>query len=216
MNNRGFSLIELLIALLIILIASLGVIKGILEYEKFSIRGKMKAQATQILEQTVSEIAKYPYPGENAQSILHPYYWINQICNEDCTGITNCCSFENIDADDDGIPDFYDPYTGTPDLANPFSNLNPYLRLKPSSTAAGSMCSCSGINCPNSGLPDCVYQSYARRNIYVAVNVAEIISPDTPSLKKGRYASVIVWYFEPFTDKLQQMSAVVFKSGQGL
>lgn len=204
-NNKGFTLIELLVATLIILVASLGLIKGIIEYEKFSTRGKMKARATQILENMVSEIAKYPYPDNNNPSILYSYYWTDGSCNENCTDSSNCCYFENDDSDNDGIPDFYDPYTGEPGIYTPLANLNSSFRLKPASDTPESVCICVGDNCPNTNLPLCVYSGYSGRNIYAAVNVAEITA-------EGRFASVVVWYFEPFTDKLQQMSAVIFKS----
>jgi len=212
LDNKGFTLIELLVAILIILVASLGLMKGILEYEKFSIRGKMKTQATQILENMISEIAKYSYPANNTQSILHANHWTNQYCNDN--NCTDCCDFENDNVDNDDIPDFYDPYTGEPNYNNPLSNLNPNFRLKPSGNDPESICSCIGSNCPSTNLPLCTYKGYSGRNIYAAVNVAEIKDSDNPSRAKGRFASVVVWYFEPFTNKLQHMSAVIFKSVQ--
>lgn len=207
LNEKGFTLIELLIATLIMLIVSLGILRGIFEYEKFSIRGKIKNLSTQILEQMTTEIAKTPYPANNQQSLLYSTTWTNSKCDNNCENKTNCCDFENDDSDGDGLPDFYDPYSGEGDLLHPLSGLSSDLRLYPSSDTPDSKCSCVGSNCPSTNdLPSCTFKGYSGRNIYVAVNVADVKDPEVKA------ASVIVWYFEPFTNKFQHISSVVFRS----
>lgn len=92
MNNKGFTLIELIVAMLIVLIVMLGLLKGVLEYNKFSIRAKMKDRATEIAQQMTNYIESLPYVSENSgiQSILYANNssWESIQCSS-----TNCSFF---------------------------------------------------------------------------------------------------------------------------
>lgn len=198
MNNKGFTLIELLIAMIIVLIVMLGLLKGILEYSKFSIRAKMKDRATEIARQITGYIESLPYAGDGSgiNSIFYANNsdWNNIICSG-----TSCSFFETQ-------TDFYSP--GSPSVNAPIDGLSSSLRLYPSSNTAGAVCSCRGSNCPAS-LPVCTYEGLSGRRIYAAINVARVV--DDYGRETGKAASVIVWYFEPFTDNYQQMVSLVIK-----
>ncbi len=206
-NNRGFTLIELTVAILIMMVIMLGLLKGVLEYSKFSTRAKMKDRATEIARTFSAELERMPYvrDGSGTPSI---FYANNSFWN-DVTCATSC-SFENVNSDGDAVLDFYDPYNGAGNVSTPLDNLN-NLRLSPGGDVAGTTCSCSGNNCPSS-LPVCTYEGFSDRRIYAGVNISRII--DDSGRETGKAASVIVWYFEPFTDKLQQINTIIFKENR--
>ncbi|MGC8796732.1 type IV pilus modification PilV family protein [Thermodesulfovibrio sp.] len=197
LNSKGFTLIELLIATIIVLVVMLGLLKGILEYEKFTTRAKMKDRATEISRQFASYIETLPYAsdGSGITSILYTNKseWNNVQCSS-----TSCLFFEQH-------PEFYD--IGSPTLSNPI-NVSSNLRLYPSANNAGAQCSCTGGNCPTT-LPVCTYEGFSGRRIYVAVNIARMV--DDYGRETGKAASVMVWYFEPFTDELKKMATLVIK-----
>lgn len=202
LNNRGFTLIELLIAMIIVLFVMLGLLKGILEYNKFSIRAKMKDRATEIARQFTSYVESLPYPadGSGISSILYANNssW-NNVNNVICP--TSCGFFETE-------TDFYS--IGSPTSSNPIGGLSSQLRLYPSADTAGARCSCRGDNCPSSSdLPVCTYEGFSGKRIYVAVNVARTV--DDYGRETGKAASVMAWYFEPFTNAFKQMTTVVIK-----
>uniref|UniRef100_A0A7C4AKA3 Prepilin-type N-terminal cleavage/methylation domain-containing protein n=1 Tax=Thermodesulfovibrio aggregans TaxID=86166 RepID=A0A7C4AKA3_9BACT len=198
LNNKGFTLIELLIAMIIVLIVMLGLLKGILEYNKFSIRAKIKDRATEIARQFSSYIESLPYveDGSGVQSILYANNssWNNVICSA-----TSCSFFETE-------TDFYS--IGSPTLSNPIGGLSSNFRLYPSENTDNATCSCRGSNCPAT-LPVCTYQGFSGRRIYSAVNVAKIV--DDYGRETGKAVSVMIWYFEPFTNDLKQMTTLVIK-----
>ncbi len=200
LNNKGFTLIELLIAMFIVLIVMLGLLKGILEYEKFTIRAKMKDKATEIARQFASYIESLPYAsdGSGVQSILYANNssWNNITCTTTCPFFETEIDFYNI---------------GSPTLPNPIGGLSSNLRLYPSEDTINATCSCSGSNCPTT-LPSCTYQGFSGRKIYSAVNVARMI--DDYGRETGKAASVMVWYFEPFTNELKTMTTLVIKEKQ--
>ena len=196
-NNKGFTLIELLIAMIIVIIVMLGLLKGILEYEKFTTRAKMKDKASDIARQFSSYIESLPYVKDisSTPSILYANNssWNNVTCSS-----TSCSFFETE-------TDFYN--IGSPTLSNPIGGLSSNLRLYPSADEVNATCSCAGDNCP-AMLPVCTYQGYSGRKIYVAVNVARIVDDS------GKAASVMVWYFEPFTNELKTMTTLVIKENK--
>ena len=208
LNKKGFTLIELLIAILIMMVIMLGLLKGILEYSKFALRAKMKDRATEITRTLSAELERMPYvkDGSGTPSIFYSVNssWNNSTCSTTCT-------FENDNSDGDEVLDFYDPYSGTGNVSNPLDNLNTYFRLSPRNNSVNSTCLCSGNNCPDT-LPVCTYEGYLDRRIYVGVNTARII--DGYGRETGKAASIIVWYYEPFTDKLKQINTVIFKENK--
>jgi len=199
-NNKGFTLIELLIAMIIVIIVMLGLLKGILEYEKFTTRAKMKDKASDIARQFSSYIESLPYEKDESgvQSIL---YANNSLWNNVTCSSTSCSFFETE-------TNFYN--IGSPTLSNPIDGLSSNLRLYPSTDTDNATCSCAGDNCPAT-LPVCTYQGYSGRKIYVAVNVARIVNAGTET---GKAASVMVWYFEPFTNELKTMTTLVIKENK--
>ena len=187
-SNNGFSMIELLIAMIIIIIVMLGLLKGILEYEKFATRAKMKDKATEIAKQMSAYIESLPYvaDGSGINSILYANNseWNNITCGISCNpDLTN--------------PAFYS--VGSPNPSNPFSGISSNLRLFP---VSGSFtCGCRGSNCPTT-LPPCLYPGFAKKDIYLGVNIARLVSEEG-GLELGKAVFVLVWYFEPYTNKFQ-------------
>ncbi|WP_353684268.1 prepilin-type N-terminal cleavage/methylation domain-containing protein [Thermodesulfovibrio sp. 3907-1M] len=197
-NSKGFTLIELLIGMLIVLVVMIGLLKGILEYNKFTTRAKMKDRATEIARQFTAYIENLPYTsdGSGVRSILYANNsaWNNVTCS------SNSCSFFETHTE------FYE--IGSPTLSNPIGNLSSNLRLYPSVNTPQSQCSCRGDSCPAS-LPVCTYEGFSGRRIYTGVNVAKIV--DDYGRETGKAASVMIWYFEPFTNELKRMTTLVIK-----
>ncbi|MDI1471137.1 type II secretion system protein [Thermodesulfovibrio sp. 1176] len=196
-NNKGFTLIELLVAMIIIITVMLGLLKGIIEYEKFATRAKMKDEATEIAKTMVSYIESLPYAsdGSGINSILYANNsdWQNVIC------ATTCSFFETEE-------DFYK--AGSPDPSNPTSGININFRLQPSDES--SRCACNGNNCPASNaLPHCTYKGFSEKKIYLGVNIARLVNNQGQEI--GKAAAVIVYYFEPFTNKYQQITNLVIR-----
>lgn len=198
LNNKGFTLIELLIAMLIVLIVMLGFLRGILEYNKFSVRAKTKDRATEIAKQFTAYIESLPYAsdGSGVQSILY----VNNSNWNSITCSSNSCSFFETETD------FYD--IGSPTVTNPINGLSSNLRLYPSSDNVNAQCNCAGSNCPTN-LPVCTYEGFSGRKIYSAINVARIV--DEYGRETGKAVSVMIWYFEPFTNVFKQMTTLVIK-----
>ncbi|GAB5045927.1 prepilin-type N-terminal cleavage/methylation domain-containing protein [Thermodesulfovibrio sp. TK110] len=194
---KGFTLIELLIAMLIVLVVMMGLLKGILEYNKFSIRAKMKDRGTEIARQFTAYIETLPYAtgDSGTQSILYANNpsWTSVQCSA-----TSCSFFETE-------TEFYN--IGSPTLSNPIGNLS-NLRLYPSANTPQAQCSCRGNSCPAT-LPACTYEGFSGRRIYAGVNVAKIV--DDYGRETGKAASVMVWYFEPFTNELKKITTLVIK-----
>ncbi|WP_059176907.1 type IV pilus modification PilV family protein [Thermodesulfovibrio aggregans] len=188
LSNKGFTLIELLIAMIITLIVMLGLLKGILEYNKFSIRAKMKDRATEIARQFTAYIESLPSQDE---SIL---YANNSSWNSVECSATSCNFFETE-------TEFYN--IGSPTPSNPIGNLSSNLRLYPSADNPDAQCNCRGSNCPNT-LPVCTYEGFSGKRIYVGLNVVKFS-------QTGKAASVMVWYFEPFTNEFKIITNLVIK-----
>jgi len=198
LNNKGFTLIELIVAMLIVLIVMLGFLKGVLEYNKFSIRAKMKDRATEIAQHMTNYIESLPYVSEDSgtQSILYANNssWESIQCSS-----TNCSFFQDE-------VDFYSP--GTPTVTNPLGSLSSNLRLYPSADTVNALCSCRGSYCPTD-LPICTYEGFSDRRIYSAINIARLT--DDYGREAGKSALVMVWYFEPFTNDYKIITAIVIK-----
>ena len=201
-NNKGFTLIELLIAIIIVIFVMLGLLKGILEYEKFTTRAKMKDKASDIARQFSSYIESLPYVDDVKISSTPSILYANNSSWNNVTCSSTSCSFFETETN------FYN--IGSPTLSNPI-DVSPNLRLYPSVDTVNATCSCAGDNCP-AMLPVCTYQGYSGRRIYSAVNVARIV--DDFGRETGKAASVMVWYFEPFTNNLKQITTVVIKENK--
>jgi len=219
-NNKGFTLIELLIAMIIVIVVMLGLLKGILEYEKFTTRAKMKDKATEIARQFTSYIENLPYVADYSgiQSILYANNssWNNVTCKCFQKDSNNKCINYRCTTSPSGTnpPEFFETETdfysiGSPTLSNPIGGLSSNLRLYPSADTNNATCSCSGSNCPTT-LPPCTYQGFSGRRIYSAVNIARMVD-ESGTQERGKAVSVMVWYFEPFTNELKTMTSVVIK-----
>lgn len=195
-SENGFTLLELLIAMIIMSIALIGLLRGIIEYNKFTIQAKMKDRATEVLKSLTGYIEALPYvqDGSGVDSILYANNenWKNTTCDHNSCTIVESEEFYNI---------------GTLNYSNPVDGISENLRLYPETDQITPTCACRGERCPSS-LPPCVYEGVAGKRIYAGVNVARVV---ISGKEQGKIAAVIVWYFEPFTNKYQQLSSVVIK-----
>ena len=203
MNKKGFTIIELLIAFVILFILMTGFLRGILLYMDYQINNGLKDRASEIAFRMSSQIqtAKFnPIAGcdrNNTNPFLcdtlyaYPYNWNSARCD------SGNCTFEVQNSDGDGIADFYDPYNGqNGNFRTNSTNTAGWLRIRP--------CNCAGNRC------DCCYadsgrqinnatftcgERYRGRFIYAGTTLARLINPATNS-EVGRVAGVVVWYFD--------------------
>jgi type II secretory pathway pseudopilin PulG len=201
MNKKGFTIIELLIAFVILFILMTGFLRGILLYMDYQINNGLKNRASEIAFKMSSQIqtARFnPTAGCDRNNInpflcdvgyIYPYNW----------GFARCdgrnCTFEVQDSDGDRIADFYDPYNGpNGNFRDTPTNTAGWLRIGP--------CNCDGSRC------GCCYadsgrqinnavcgEKYRGRFIYAGTTLARLTNPATNS-EVGRVAGVIVWYFD--------------------
>jgi type II secretory pathway pseudopilin PulG len=202
MNKKGFTIIELLIAFVILFILMAGFLRGILLYMDYQINNGLKNKASEIALKMSSQIQTAKLDA-NATSCLanstnpflcdadysYPHNWNSARCDG------GNCTFEVQDSDGDGIADFYDPYNGqNGNFRDTPTNTAGWLRIRP--------CSCDGSRC------GCCYadsggqinnavcgEKYRGRFIYAGTTLAKLINPATNS-EVGRVAGVIVWYFD--------------------
>jgi type II secretory pathway pseudopilin PulG len=200
MNKKGFTIIELLIAFVILFILMTGFLKGILLYMDYQINNGLKNRASEIALKMSSQIqtARFnPTAGcdeNNTNPFLcdtlytYPYNW----------GFARCdggnCTFEVQDSDGDGMADFYDPYSGpNENFRDTPTNTAGWLRIKPCN-CDGSRCSCCYAD--GTTINDAVCgEKYRGRFIYAGTTLAKLINPATNS-EVGRVAGVVVWYFD--------------------
>jgi type II secretory pathway pseudopilin PulG len=201
MNKKGFTIIELLIAFVILFILMTGFLRGILLYMDYQINNGLKDRASEIALKMSSQIqtARFnPIAGcdeNNTNPFLcdagytYPYNW----------GSTRCdggnCTFEVQDLDGDGIADFYDPYNRQNEnfRDTPIDTAG-WLRIRPCN-CAGNRCNCcyadSGTQINNAVCGE----RYRGRFVYAGTTLARLINPAT-NLEVGRVAGVVVWYFD--------------------
>ncbi len=202
MNKKGFTIIELLVAFVILFVLMAGFLRGILLYMDYQINNGLKNKASEIAFRISSQIQTAPFnptaecdrnntnPFLCDTSYAYHYDWNSAQCDG------GNCTFEVQDSDGDGIADFYDPYNGPNEnfSANP-TNTARWLRIIP--------CNCDGNRC------DCCYadsgtqinaiftcgERHRGRFIYAGTTLARLVDPVT-NLEMGRVAGVIVWYFD--------------------
>jgi type II secretory pathway pseudopilin PulG len=203
MNKKGFTIIELLVAFVILFILMTGFLRGILLYMDYQINNGLKDRASEIALKMSSQIqtARFnPIAGcdeNNTNPFLcdagytYPYNWGSARCDG------GNCSFEVQDSDGDGIADFYDPYNlQNENFRNTPIDTAGWLRIGP--------CNCAGNRC------DCCYadsgrrinnatftcgERYRGRFVYAGTTLARLINPAT-NLEVGRVAGVVIWYFD--------------------
>ncbi len=213
MNKKGFTIIELLVAFVILFILMTGFLRSILLYMDYQINNGLKDRASEIAFKMSSQIQTARFnptavcDENNTNPFLcdagytYPYDWNSAQCNGgNCTFEVQDSDGDGIadgirDSDGDGIADFYDPYNGQNESfsANP-TNTAGWLRIRP--------CNCNDSRC------GCCYadsgrqinnavcgENYRGRFIYAGTTLARLINPAT-NLEVGRVAGVMVWYFD--------------------
>ncbi len=201
MNKRGFTIIELLVAFVILSILMTGFLRGILLYMEYQINNGLKDRASEIALKMSSTIqtanleanatscsANSTNPFLCDAGYTYPSNWNSAQCNG------GTCTFEVRDSDGDGIADFYDPYNGQNGSlsANP-TNTAGWLRIRPCN-CAGNICGCCYANGTPINNAVCG-EKYRGRFIYAGTTLARLTDPAT-NLEVGRVAGVIVWYFD--------------------
>ncbi|MFZ8787829.1 type II secretion system protein [Thermocrinis sp.] len=224
MNKKGFTIIELLIALVILFILMAGFLRGILLYMEYQINNGLKDRASEIALRMSSQIqtanleanatsclsnnpnpflcdAGYTYPHDDWRSARCDVRSINESVNgRNCTFEVQDSNGDGIadriiDSDGDGIADFYDPYDGqNENFRDTPTNTARWLRIRP--------CNCDGNRCgccyadTNRQINNAVCgERYRGRFIYAGTTLARLTNPAT-GLEVGRVSGVIVWYFD--------------------
>jgi type II secretory pathway pseudopilin PulG len=202
MNKKGFTIIELLVAFVILFILMAGFLKGILLYMDYQINNGLKNKASEIALRMSSQIQTAKLD-TNATSCLsnstnpflcdaryaYPYNWGSARCDG------GNCTFEVQDSDGDGIADFYDPYNGpNGNFSATPTNTAEWLRIRPCNLTGDRYGCCyadSGRQINNAVCGE----KYRGRFVYAGTTLARLINPATNS-EVGRVAGVIVWYFD--------------------
>jgi prepilin-type N-terminal cleavage/methylation domain len=200
MNKKGFTIIELLVAFVILFILMAGFLRGILLYMDYQINNGLKDRASEIALRMSSQIQTARFnptarcDGNNTNPFLcdvgytYPYDWGSARCD------SGNCTFEVQDSDGDGIADFYDPYNGLNGnfKTNP-TNTAGWLRIKPCNLTGDRYGCCYADGTPiNNAVCG---EKYRGRFIYAGTTLAKLINPAT-NLEVGRVAGVVVWYFD--------------------
>ncbi len=217
MNKKGFTIIELLVAFVILFILMAGFLRGILLYMEYQINNGLKDRASEIALRMSSQIqtARFnptaicdennPNPFLCDAGYTYPYDdWRSAQCNGgNCTFEVQDLDGDGIadgilDLDGDGIADFYDPYNGQNGnfSANPTDDtaIAGWLRIKPCN-CAGDRCSCCYADGTQTNATFTCGERYRGRFIYAGTTLARLTDPTT-NLEVGRVAGVIVWYFD--------------------
>jgi len=201
MNKKGFTIIELFVAFVILFILMTGFLRGILLYMEYQINNGLKDRTSEIALKTSSQIqtARFnPIAGcdeNNTNPFLcdagytYPYDWGSAQCDG------GNCTFELQDSDGDGIADFYDPYNGPNEnfSATPINTAG-WLRIGPCN-CDGNRCGCCYAEDPTPINNAVCGERYKGRFIYAGTTLARLINPAT-NLEVGRVAGVVVWYFD--------------------
>ncbi|WP_299229724.1 prepilin-type N-terminal cleavage/methylation domain-containing protein [Sulfurihydrogenibium sp.] len=200
-NNKAFTIIEVLIAAFIIMIVTIGFLRGVLFFIQYSIANKMKDKASEYNLM----VAKFYQTIDYSKIDYFPPQWQNATCDT----TNEPCPFLKIDSDNDGIPDFYDPYVGKNDdhYTDP-TNIAGWLTVKPNKDGT---CLSQINNLYNH--PNCIISIKDNLNIqkfriYTAITTARIMNVQ---LESGIAIGVITWYFDPNTNKYKFVHTIVFK-----
>ncbi|MEM3448843.1 MAG: hypothetical protein QXP38_08205 [Nitrososphaerota archaeon] len=188
---------ELMIATLLMVLFAAGLMRGVLEYNKFAMRSNMKNRAVQISRSIENYLEKELR--DNLEPNVETWKKVKIACASDDP--QPCFDLASIQSDN--AEGFF--YIGSPDFQNQIDHLSSRLKLYPS--ANGNTCECRGDKCP-AALPQCVYTEQGIK-FYVAVNVAKLVGVYQDVQELGKVAGIVIWYFEPFTKKLQKVTTLV-------
>jgi len=210
-NNKAFTIIEVLIALFIIMIVTIGFLRGVLFFIQYSLSNKMKDKASEYNLM----VAKF-YQTIDYNKINYFPKWQNETCDttkSTCSFLTDLTTGSIVDSDGDGIPDFYDPYNGPNDTfkTNTLSTAN-WLSVKPNSDGT-----CDYSNLPQinniASKPNCIISfndniNIQKFRIYTGITTARIMNGP---LESGLAIGIITWYFDPNSNKYKSVHTIVFK-----
>jgi type II secretory pathway pseudopilin PulG len=207
-NNKAFTIIEVLIAAFIIMIVTIGFLRGVLFFIQYSLANKMKDKASEYNLM----VAKFYQTIDYSMIDYFPPQWQNATC--DPTDINSTCPFLETDSDGDKIPDFFaDPYNGNNDdfKTNPLSTAN-WLSVKPNNDGTCDYSNLPQINSLTSK-PNCIISikdniNIQKFRIYTGITTAKIMNGP---LESGIAIGVITWYFDPNTNKYKSVHTIVFK-----
>ena len=201
MNRKGFTLIELLVAAIILFIVMVGFLRGILLYTELQIRNQLKDRASEIstafanyirttsFSPTASCDSNHPNPFLCSTGYSYPNNWDLSRC------IGDNCTFEEVDADGDGIPDFYDPYNGNNQaFRNNANSTASWLRIVPCNCNVDYCGCCYRDGNPTTPNLKCG-ERFKGRFIYTASTLASL-QREGANIEIGRAVGLIVWYFD--------------------
>jgi type II secretory pathway pseudopilin PulG len=182
--SKGFTIIELLIAMLILMFVMISFLGGLLNYMRFSLDSRMKNTMDKAVKDWAGYLESYPYNLLNVSSAFGSGW---------CDPTTNQCSFENIDSDGDGIPDFYDPYNGNNNnfWNNPTATASWLLTLPPLASS-----------------PPLVYTVAGRRYVYTGITMATVT---LAGKETGKAFGITAWYFSPVNRRYKYESTLLIK-----
>lgn len=192
--NKGFGLIELLIAMLILMFVMMGFLVGLIKYMQFSLDARMKGLMDKAVKDWSGYLESLPY---NAPCSPVGYSFGSASC--DLTTNPIRCSFENANSDGDGIPDFYDPYSGDNNSYSdaPLSTAG-WLWVGPTTAS---------LTCSGSYTHPTTY-TLAGRSVYTAITVATLTSGGA---QMGRAYGITAWYFSPIDGRYKYQSSILIK-----
>lgn len=197
-NNNGYTLLELLVAMIILIFFMIALLQGILFYIKYTTEIKLKDQTSILVNDWSNYLNTLPY--DTISIMISNYNFPNgwDVSTYDST--TGKYSFENTDNDTDNIPDFYDPYNGNnKNFYNNQTNFSSWLLANPN-------------NCDNifgTNHPYCIV-TINNRNVYVAITVAKLI--DSQGNNQGLTFGITSWYFSPISNDYKYVSTIVIRN----
>lgn len=198
LNKQGYTIIELLIAMLILLFFMIGLLQGVLFYIRYTTEIKLKDQASILVNDWSNYLNTLPY--DSISNIISNYNFPNSWDVSSYDSSIGTYSFEEINSDSDNIPDFYDPYSGSnKDFYNDQQNFSNWLLANPNNCD-----DVFGINHPY-----CIVTINAR-NVYISITVARLI--DSESSEIGIIFGLNSWYFSPISNDYKYISTIVIRN----
>ena len=180
-SKRGFSLIELLVAMFVLTFVMIGFLTGILQYMRYTLRTQLNDRAVQLADSTAKYISSLPMNHQFfTRAQAQGYHWSSppsQPCDDQ-----GGCYFENVNSDGDNIPDFYDPYSeNNQEYYNDPTNTAQWLYLGPN------RCNIPGIVCQ---------QRFRNTDVFLGITIAPM-GPLSGIGSQPVAVGIIVWYFDP-------------------
>lgn len=120
-HKKGFTLLELLVAMTLLVIVMLALLRGTILYIRYSYNQQLKEQAGLVFREWADRIKALAYYNPTISPSSYNGSWGSATCD-----ITGSCTFMENDIDGDGIRDFFDPYNGNNSdfFSNPTNTAN--------------------------------------------------------------------------------------------